>query len=124
MHGGLDMESRQEQINQIASWMGWHKHDIASFMYVNPDVPVMWEWQDRDDSMIARDCFNPFADPSDCAIVMEKYADGWCLETMCSSDNPFRTTLEVTGKRRYVEGYGKTWMEAFCNALLEAIDAE
>lgn len=111
----------REQIDKICTWMGWKKH------FWDDDI---WEW--RNDLQKSRnkrigdyaaDCtFDPSANPSDCARVMDE-VDRKGLWTVIKREDA-RCFVDIANPEIEQDwyGYGGTRWEAFCLALLAMIE--
>lgn len=120
--------SKQEQIDKIAKWMGWHKEvcnveDEGGFISHQE-----WYWLTADKQRV-RGRFDPFTSPSDCARVMDEVVNrqmSWLQQGAGLSKKGllFQCVLHSGGIWTSVQVSQKSWMEAFCLALLEAIGKE
>ena len=110
----MTLEEKQNAIDKICSWIGWHK--------AKTPIEGVWWWIDAQDNRMAGALFNPFTSPNDCNRVMDEVAKG---------DMAYGTTFEprATQGRKYMAyitpnryGYSDdSWMDAFCLAVLEII---
>ena len=108
--------NRQADIDKICEWMGWHIRPHHSYSEGTP-----WrEWANADNHYKAESTFNPFTNPSDCAVVMDEVREKALISIEIGG-----TLVGVrlwTGKGYQATAY--SWMEAFCNALLGLIKGE
>lgn len=128
---------KQEQIDKICKWMGWHKENTCGGLYWVADKKQE-EHTDYIPIMAGILSFDPFSNPSDCARVMDEVVKrGWEYRITVTAvylaedeSEEFAFCLLRKDIPQYLTWndlspfIAKSWMRAFCNALLEALRKE
>lgn len=110
---------RQEQIDKIAQWMGWHQDYGENDIWRFPATKGQSHGSQAADS-----CFDPFTNPSDCARVMDEVVKRG-MGYRVIYDPMAETSKWLAGLPRKSYGYSNnSESEAKMNALLEAIGKE
>jgi len=113
--------TKQEQIDKIAEWMGWHKVSREG---------GWWAWHDGSgDANLGEKpsmYFDPFHDPADCERVMNEVVkrDFWYKVYSGSPQHNYPSMVLICpwqSDNRVAEGHGQTETEAKMNAVLEMI---
>lgn len=122
---------KQEQIEKIAKWMGWHRAWVEwkedeiclSDLRLRPAFEV-WVPEDNDRYKVQAIGFDPFTNPSDCAKVMDEVVKRG-MGYRVIYDPMAETSKWMAGLPRKSYGYSNnSESEAKMNALLEAIGKE
>ena len=107
------------KVERICHWMGWrvHERNTANWVLGSDPRPVA--------STCGVGRFNPFKNAEHCAVVMEA-ADksGWYSRVEARGAERYDAIVVVDyGSGKSYSGQGSSRWEAFCNALLAAVEA-
>ncbi len=116
------LQIKKDQNNTIAIWMGWHKKETTSFLYVNPNVPIFWDWVDDLEIIRANQDFDPHINVNDCTRVMEEVISRGAWWSLHSPTEKIRFCCFMGGKDMVDQAEGDSWPEAFCNVLIKLIE--
>jgi hypothetical protein len=107
---------RQQAIDDIAKWMGWHKNTSI--------YDSFWWWVNAENERTGGSSFDPFTSPNDCNRVMEEVGQkgiGWLTHRRLQVKGNSYWAQLWNGKDDWDAISNTSWMEAFSLAVWELV---